>query len=135
MIHNVASVPKSRECLRYHVRKVLCKDLEDIWKRDRDVCPETHKVLEWPGQESWNSLKWRQAALQGKRIVANVDEAHEVASAALPVFEKVLNDVSRFFFITLLVHLNFSYYLCWVCGYFVFVVFQYSSKVFCYEYS
>ena len=48
-------------------------------------------------QEPWNSQKWRQQALQGSRVVANVHEAHEVASAALPVFAKVLNEVRQVF--------------------------------------
>ena len=48
-------------------------------------------------QEPWNSQKWRQQALQGCRVVANVYEAHEVASAALPVFAKVLNEVRNVF--------------------------------------
>ena len=64
--------------------------------RDQDICPEMHEHLEWPGQqeqETWSSPKWRQQALQGNRVVANVYEAHEVASAALPVFAKVLNEV------------------------------------------
>ena len=64
-----------------------------------NVCPEMHEPLEWPGQqEQWNSLKWRQQALQGNRVVANVYEAHEVASAALPIFAKVLNEVRHLFF-------------------------------------
>ena len=82
------------------LRKVLRTKLGDIWMRDRDVCPEMHEHLEWPGQqeqEPWNSLKWRQQALQGNRVVANVYEAHEVASAALPVFAKFLNDVRQLF--------------------------------------
>ena len=67
------------------------------------VCPEMHKELEWPGQqEQWNLPKWRQQALQGNRVVANVYEAHEVASAALPVFAKVLNDVSQLFFLVII---------------------------------
>ena len=85
------------------LRKVLRTKLGDIWMRDRDVCPEMHEHLEWPGQqeqEQWNSLKWRQQALQGNRVVANVYEAHEVASAALPVFAKVLNEVRQSFFLS-----------------------------------
>ena len=63
----------------------------------RDICPEIHKQLEWQGQElPWNSAKWRQQSLKSE-IVANVDEAYDVAKAALPVFEKVLNEVSRRF--------------------------------------
>ena len=87
--------------LRIHLRKVLHTNLEDIWVRDRDVCPEMHEHLEWPGkqeQEQWNSPKWRQQALHGNRVVANVYEAHEVASAALAVFAKVLNEVHQSFF-------------------------------------
>ena len=49
------------------------------------------------GQEQWNSPKWRQQALQGNRVVANVYEAHEVASAALPIFAKVLHEVRHVF--------------------------------------
>ena len=75
-------------------RKVLCKKLEDIWEAVRDVCAEMHTQLEWQGQEEpWNSPKWRQKSLQGA-IVANVDEAYEVATAALQVFGKVLKEVS-----------------------------------------
>ena len=73
--------------------------------RDQDICPEMHEHLEWPGQqeqEQWNSLKWRQQSLQGSRVVANVHEAHDVASAALPVFAKVLNDVSQLFFLVII---------------------------------
>ena len=82
---------------------MLCKKLEDIWETVRDVCPEMHKQLEWQGQEEpWNSPKWRQQSLQGA-IVANVGEAYDVAAAALPVFEKVLNEVSQRF------HRNHSY--------------------------
>ena len=68
--------------------------------RDRDVCPEMLEHLEWPGQheqEPWNSPKWRQRALHGNRVVANVHEAQEVASAALAVFAKVLNEVRQCF--------------------------------------
>ena len=73
---------------------MLCKKLEDIWEAVRDVCAEMHKQLEWQGQEEpWNSPKWRQKSLQGA-IVANVDEAYEVATAALQVFGKVLKEVS-----------------------------------------
>ena len=82
---------------------MLCTDLGDIWMRDQDICPEMHEHLEWPGQqeqEPWNSQKWRQQALQGNRVVANVYEAHEVASAALPVFAKVLNEVRQSFFLS-----------------------------------
>ena len=76
---------------------MLCKKLEDIWETVRDVCPEMHKQLEWQGQEEpWNSPKWRQQSLQGA-IVANVGEAYDVAAAALPVFEKVLKEVSQRF--------------------------------------
>ena len=80
---------------------MLRTDLGDIWMRDQDICPEMHEHLEWPGmqeQEPWNSQKWRQQALQGSRVVANVHEAYEVASAALPVFAKVLNEVRHLFF-------------------------------------
>ena len=79
---------------------MLRTDLGDIWLRDQDVCPEMLEHLEWPGQqeqERWNSPKWRQQALHGSRVVANVHEAHEVASAALPVFAKVLNEVRNVF--------------------------------------
>ena len=80
---------------------MLYKNLGDIWTRDRDICPEMHEHLEWPGQQEqapWNSPKWRQRALHGNRVVANVHEAHEVASAALAVFAKVLNEVRQSFF-------------------------------------
>ena len=80
-----------------HLRKVLCKILEDIWETVRDLCPEMHKPLEWQGQdEPWNSPKWRQQSLQGA-IVADVGEAYDVANAALPVFGKVLKEVSQRF--------------------------------------
>ena len=80
-----------------HLRKVLCKILEDIWETVRDLCPEMQKPLEWQGQdEPWNSPKWRQQSLQGA-IVADVGEAYDVAKAALPVFEKVLKEVSQCF--------------------------------------
>ena len=80
-----------------HLRKALCKILEDIWEAVRDVCPEMHNPLEWQGQdESWNSPKWRQQSLQGA-IVADVGEAYDVANAALPVFGKVLKEVSQRF--------------------------------------
>ena len=85
---------KCRENSNFYIRKVLCKKLEDIWETVRDVCPEMHKHLEWQGQdEPWNSPKWRQQSLQGA-IVADVGEAYDVATAALSVFEKVLNEVS-----------------------------------------
>ena len=59
-----------------------------------------HMQLEWKGQdEQWNSPKWRQQSLNGA-VVADVGEAYDVATAALPVFEKVLKEVSqRFHFI------------------------------------
>ena len=82
----------------HHHRKVLHKKLGDIWVRDQDICPEMHEHLEWPGQqeqEPWNSPKWRQRALHGNGVVANVHEAQEVASAALAVFAKVLNEVRQ----------------------------------------
>ena len=76
---------------------MLCKILEDIWAAVRDMCPEMHKPLEWQGQdEPWNSPKWRQQSLQGA-IVADVGEAYDVAKAALPVFGKVLKEVSQRF--------------------------------------
>ena len=96
------SVSEEWGTLRTHLRKVLRTDLGDIWLRDQDICPEMHEHLEWPGmqeQEPWNSQNWRQQALHGSRMVANVHEAHEVASAALPVFAKVLNDVRQLFFL------------------------------------
>ena len=76
---------------------MLCKILEDIWETVRDLCPEMQKPLEWQGQdEPWNSPKWRQQSLQGA-IVADVGEAYDVAKAALPVFGKVLKEVSQRF--------------------------------------
>ena len=97
---NHAAIPQSRASLDCHFWKVLCKELEDIWETVRDVCPEMHKQLEWQGQEEpWNSPKWRQQSLQSA-IVANVDEAYAIAAAALPVFRKVLNEVSPRFHYT-----------------------------------
>ena len=73
---------------------MLCEELEAIWESVQDVCPEMHKQLEWQGQEEpWNSPKWRQQSLRSA-TVANVDEAYAIATAALPVFRKVLNEVS-----------------------------------------
>ena len=95
-----ASSPQSRESFDCHLRKVLCEELEGIWESVQDVCPEMHKQLEWQGQdEPWNSPKWRQQSLQSA-IVANVDEAYAIATAALPVFRKVLNEVSPRFHCT-----------------------------------